>query len=238
MYNLSQVLIFGPGLLIVSGFFATLMWQALDETARETAGRLLRLTGLFFICGICWYVLFPAHAVGHVFVYLLVRHLVPFAAAGFTFLAAIAWLFIQSRQTRALPRLLFFIMVILAAVSGLLASQLPVTAPKIQAARRFQQMVGCLSAARAVIGPRETVGINYFRFPLYRYYLARKCLRVMDVAGLAQESPAPDWFLFIPFNAPDARELYEALQKEYVPVSTCDNPDKPFLLFKRKDVQP
>jgi len=238
MYNLSQVLIFGPGLLIVSGFFATLMWQALDEPARETAGRLLRLTGLFFICGICWYVLFPAHAVGHVFVYLLVRHLVPFAAAGFTLIAGIAWLFIRGREARVFPRLLFFIVVALTAASGLLASQLPVTAPKIQAAQRFRQMVGCLSAARAVIGPRETVGINYFRFPLYRYYLARKCVRVVDAAGLAGESPAPDWFLFIPFNAPESRELYEALQKEYAPVSTCDNQDKPFLLFKRKDVQP
>ena len=238
MFNLSQVLIFGPGLLVTGGFFAMLMRNSLDEGERAATGTLLRLAGLFLVCGICWYVLFPAHTVGHVFVYYLIRHLVPFAAAGFTLVAGVAWLFIRRQGLRPVWRLSFFIVVALAALGGLFASQLPVTPAKWQAAQRFRQMVGCLSAAGKIIGPGETVGINYFRFPLYRYYLARQCVRVMDAATLAQTSPLPDWFLLIPFNMPQTQELYAALQNSYRPVSTCDNPDRPFFLFKRKDGQP
>ena len=66
--NFSLVFYFDALVVLLSIFFAFLLYSKLSDKSREEIKTLFRLFIILIICGISWYVFFPSHSLAHAFV--------------------------------------------------------------------------------------------------------------------------------------------------------------------------
>lgn len=233
--NLSLVFLFDFFLLCIAGFFAYLLYQKLAHDSQEKARRLLKLSVIFLICGMTWYIFFPSHSWAHAFVNFLARHLVPAAAIGFTLFSYIVFAFIKenNRHTLALNTIMLLIVASIA-VTGVTQSELPVTPAKMSRAQEFLKFKRCLLRLNEISLPKDAVGVNYYRFPFMRYYVSRSFKALFDKASLTGQAALPRYFIFIPYEDEQAEKLLEFLRQRYAPLFTCKSSRFPSVFFELK----
>lgn len=237
VHNISLAFVFNIFLLLVIVFIAYLLHQQNKPDTRQHHARLARFFALLLVCGVSWYVCFPAHSLAHVYVYFLVRHLLPAASFGYAF---IFWvLFDKARGSGGSMRLARQGAVILGIVfvvySGFVRSGLPVNSRAILYADDFLSFKRCLLQLKSASAPDEIIGLNYHRWPFIAYYTDRACVKIHDSASLKDAEPAlPDYFIFIPYNHPAAAALLDQLLTEYTTMYQCPSMRFPAVFLKRK----
>lgn len=220
--NVRLAFLFDPVVLAVVLIASLLAYRALSATSRREAAALAKLFLICFVCGISWYLIFPSHAWAHTYLLFLARHLVPAASLGFALVASILLSFVRERLHSAwAPRAIVWTMVAVVVWSGIGASQLPVTRGKIKSAREFIAFRDCLAHLKGVARDRDAVGVNFFRYPFIRYYTHRHVIAVFTPEMLEVPEPLPAYFVFIPYDNRDSRNLLVFLQRHYVPIFEC-----------------
>jgi hypothetical protein len=232
--NFSLVLLFSYPVLIASVFFSYLLYRQLSLERKIEIKSLFRLTILFSICGISWYVFFPAHSWHHVYLSFLARHLVPVASLGFTIFSYIIYSFIKDRintdinifricRVALCSKVLLVFIISLIAIIGITKSELPVTIDKIHNAQDFLKFKTCLLMLRNFSAPRETIGINYFRYPMVQYYTKRQCFRIFNARQLENMQDFAQYFIFVPYDDQNSRNLLNNLMQRYHFLFQCDS---------------
>ena len=120
-------------------------------------------------------------------------------------------------------------------LTGVFKSELPITPDKIERAQDFKVFTRCLWKLREISGEKDTLGVNYFRFPFIRYYTHRHCSAVFDKDSLEKLPTLPHYFIFIPYNDQKSQELFKFLQEKYAPLWQCNSSRFPTIFFKLKD---
>ena len=233
--DFSLVLFFNFVTLLGMILFSLLLYGNLSVESRQRLKPLLRLLILLAICGISWYVTFPGHALAHTYVLFLSRHLIPFAAVFFTLFCSIIFFFIgEKKPGRISSSLAFIVIVALIAGNGILKSELPVTKESIARAEDFKIFKECLSSFQKMSKESDVVGINYFRFAFMRYYTMRRFTPVTHKEEFDKLSSLPQYFIYLPYNAPASQALLEALKTKYEPMFQCASGRFPTLFLKLK----
>lgn len=235
--NFSLVFYFDTLVVLLSIFFAFLLYSKLSDKSREEIKKLFCLFIILIICGISWYAFFPSHSLAHAFVNFLPRHLVPAAAIAFTIFTYIIYSFLKENNLwrNIYLRTSWMAIVCVIIFTGLFKSELPITTDKIRRAQDFKVFTRCLWKLREISGEKDDIGVNYFRFPFIRYYTHRNCNVIFDKASLEKLSALPDYFIFIPYNDQKSQELFKLLQEKYVPLWQCDSLRFPAIFFRLKN---
>jgi hypothetical protein len=232
---LSLAFLFDFYILFPFMLFCFILYRGLAPEKRTTARRMFYLFLLLFVSGISWYIIFPSHALAHTFVLFLPRHLVPAAALFFALCCYIAWHFIKKENPRnVLGRIALVAVIIAICARGLLKSELPLSAEKINQSKDFLTFKQCLLNIRQKGSDKDDLGINYYRFPFIRYYTNRRCKPVFDRPGLENLPSLPGYFIFIPQNNPANQELFRFLNQKYTQLFACKSSRFPSIFFKLK----
>jgi len=234
--NLSLVFVFDFFILFLCIFLSYILYHKLTTGSKEQIKSLFRLWIVLGICGVSWYLVFPSHSWAHTFLKFLARHIVPFAALGFTIFFYIIFSFIQENfSTRYyLMAILSFIIVIMI-FTGIMNSDLPLTREKIIMSVDFIKFKECLRKLKESSQAEDKIGINYYRFPFIRYYTNRSCVSIFDKVTLDNSTILPRYFIFISRNNPTSQQLFEYLEQKYVHLWKCDSLRFPAIFFKLKN---
>jgi len=234
--NFSLVFYFDTFVVLLSIFFAFLLYSKLSDKSREETKKLFYLFIIFIICGISWYVFFPSHSLAHAFVNFLPRHLVPAAAIGFTIFTYIIYSFLKENNLwkNAYLRTSWILIVGVIIFTGIFKSELPITLDKIRRAQDFKVFTHCLLKLREISSEKDDIGVNYYRFPFIRYYTHRHCSAIFDKDSMEKLPTLPHYFIFIPYNDQKSQELFQFLQEKYTPLWQCDSSRFPAIFFKLK----
>lgn len=232
---ISLAFIFNFHILVPFAVFFYLLYRNLDTQSRAEVRRVFFLCLLLLLCGISWYVIFPSHALAHTFIPFLPRHLVPAAALSFALCCYIIVFFLKRQERRNISGgLILALFVIAVSLSGLLKSELPIFGERLHAARDFLGFKQCLLSIRSTPEDKETLGVNYYRYPFIRYYTERKCEVVFNKAALEALPSLPGYFVLMLQNNQSTFELYQSLQEKYTMLSECRSARFPGMLFKLK----
>ncbi len=236
--NFSLIFMFNFFILGIALFLAYLMYQALGvkSRARLKIKSLLPLLVIFILCGITWYVIFPAHSYAHAYVHYLVRHILPVASLGFALFFYLVYAYIQERiYHKKLAKAVWVILVGLVLFRGIDQSDLPISHQKIKIAKDFLVFKECLLNLRNQSNPKDLICVNYYRFPFMRHYTDRNMLPIFDKASLEALKPLPRYFIFLARLHPATLELFEFLKERYNLISQCNSFRFPALIFKLKE---
>lgn len=235
--NFSLVFYFDTLVVLLSIFFAFILYSKLSDKSRKQIKKLFYLFIAFLICGISWYVFFPSHSLAHAFVNFLPRHLVPAAAIAFTIFTYIIYSFLKENNLwrNIYLRTSWMAIVCVIIFTGLFKSELPITTDKIRRAQDFKVFTRCLWKLREISGEKDDIGVNYFRFPFIRYYTHRNCSVIFDKDSLEKLSALPNYFIFIPYSDQKSQELFKFLQEKYAPLWQCDSLRFPAIFFRLKN---
>jgi hypothetical protein len=233
--NFSLVFMFDVSLLVVAGYCALLLYKGLNPAGRQRVRPLFKLTALFALCGVSWYVVFSSHSYAHAFVGFLTRHVVPAASLGF---AAFFYLVLDYIDVKA-PKDIYIRAVgaglaVYVCLTGVLASGLPVTAAGLKRVEQFNVYKGCLQGLERSSAKDAVVGVNYFRYPFMQYYLNRQMLCIFDRQTLESQPRKPDYFIFFAYDNEPARQMWEALNIYYAPKSQCNSMLFPGIIMELK----
>jgi hypothetical protein len=236
--NFSLVFMFELSLLGVAGYTSLLLYKGLNSAYRQRVRRLFKLTVLFALCGVSWYVVFSSHSYAHAYVGFLVRHLVPVASIGFAAFFYLLFNYIEAKLTddkvlRAVGAGLVFSV----CLAGILHSELPVTPQGLKRVEQFKVFKGCLLELKRSSSQDAVVGVNYFRFPFIRYYLSRQVRVIFDKQTFESQPHKPDYFIFFPYNNEQAQQLWEILAPYYAPKFQCNSMLFPSIILERKKIE-
>lgn len=232
----SLAFLFDLYILIPFAAFFFILYQNLNIENKNAARRIFFLCLILFVCGISWYIIFPSHALAHTFILFLPRHLVPAASLAFALCCYIMYRFFREQN----PRNLFGVaalsaIIITLSVRGALKSELPVTKEMLSVSSDFLVFKQCLLNIRPRgPGAAGILGVNYYRFPLIRYYADRQCKVVFNKAALEALASLPEYFIFIYQNNPANYELYQFLKEKYTELFQCKSARFPSIFFKLK----
>jgi len=233
--NFSLTFIFNYFLLFLSVFFAYLFYQPLASQDKREIKILLRLFLLMIICGVSWYIVFPAHSFAHAFVHFLVRHIVPVAAVGFGLFFYILFCFIkENAKHKLIWRIFWAFSIIFVLFTGITKSELPVTKDNIKRAEDFIIFKKCLLKLRDMSGEKDLVGVNYYRRPFINYYTNRNSLPIFDKSSLEGLASSPRFFIFLPRDEQGAMELFQFLNQKYNLLFKCESSRFPGIFFELK----
>jgi hypothetical protein len=233
--NFSLVLLFNYYIVFSAALFCCFLYSFISPRHAQDIKVLLRLSILLAICGISWYIVFPAHSLAHSFLFFLSRHLVPFASVVFTILTCIIFYFAEGNNPRNLFGKIALTAVIIAIFfSGIFKSELPVTQDNIARAEDFKKFKACLLSLKEMSSKKDTLGVNYFRYPFIRYYADRHCIVLFDKASLEELPSLPHYFIFMPYNNSSAQELLQYLNQKYAILFQFNSARFPSLFFKLK----
>ena len=230
----SQALIFPLLMNTVLVFSSIIFYYNSDGETKDKARKALKLLFILLICGLTWYVLFPAHTYAHMYVGFLVRLIVPFAVIGISIFAYLSWKTAVKSGVK-LCLLLWCFTIFLLGWELVQNSVLPINSKKIYQSGSFIKFKKCLTVLKNKSRESDVVGINYFRFPFIRYYTHRNCSAVFDKDSLEKLSALPDYFIFIPYDDQKSQELFKFLQEKYAPLWQCDSLRFPAIFFKLKN---
>ncbi|MBU0504192.1 MAG: hypothetical protein ABH882_02155 [Candidatus Omnitrophota bacterium] len=233
--NFSLVMFYNYISLFLAGFSAYFLYQVAAPEHKQEIKNLFRLSLLLVVCGISWYIFFPAHSLAHAFVNFLSRHLVPAAALlfGLFFYVVLVFLKKNAPDDRA-GKIILAVIIFTIIITGISKSELPVTAKVIRQSKSFLVFKNSLINLKMISGLKDTVGVNYFRYPFIRYYTHRHIQPVFDKASLERQEPLPKYFIFIPYNNQAAQELFGFLNQKYLPIFRCDSERFPSVFFELK----
>jgi hypothetical protein len=231
----SLVLPFGYLLLFFLLIFALLLYKNLSGESKEKIKPLFYLSLLLAICGISWYVVFPAQTLAHTFILFLARHLVPVASLISAILCYTFWAYLKENNPgNVYGKIAFALIVIFIPLTGILKSDLPITSAKINAANEFGKFKQCLLNLRNTSNKNDEIGVNYYRSPFMSYYVNRRFRNIFNIASLEKAETFPKYFIFLPYDNPGAKELLQFLNEKYVFLFECDNARFSTLFFKLK----
>lgn len=235
--NFSLVFYFDTVVVLLSIFFAFLLYSKLSDKSREQIKKLFCLFIIFIVCGINWYVFFPSHSLAHAFVNFLARHMVPASAIGFTIFTYIIYSFLKENNlwNNIYLRTSWMAIVSFIILTGILKSELPITLNKIERAQDFKVFTRYLCKLREISDEKNDIGVNYHMFPFIRYYTHRNCNAIFNKDSLEKLPALADYFIFIPYDDQKSQELFKFLQEKYVPLWQCDSLRFPSIFFKLKD---
>lgn len=233
--NFSLVFPFYPSVLSLGIFFSWLTYQVLPLHAKEKVKFLFFFCVLLLICGISWYVFMPSQSLAHAFVNFLARHILPVAAIGFALFLYIVFSFTKEHTNNNLcVRALGAGMAFVIAVTGISRSQLPVTDENLKLAQDFLIFKQHLLKLKAEGKDNDEIGLNYYRTPFISYYTHRRCRKVFDKNTLEQIRALPPYFIFFPYNNPEAKELFQSLNQKYIQLGVCNSVRFSSVFFKLK----
>ena len=231
--NFSLALLFDCSILSVGIICCYLLYRFLPGTLKQQIKNLFFLAALLTICGIGWYVLFPAHSLAHAFVLILARHLLPVAAMGFTIFTLVIFSHIREGSGINLWLRLFLIGIIVSiALIGIIKSQLPITRVRIERSLDFLKFKQCLLSLKEMSRQKDEIGVNYYRYPFINYYTQRHCRLVFDSASLEQSRELPEYFIFLPYADKDTRGLFRFLSERYARRFQCQSWRFPAIFFE------
>jgi hypothetical protein len=231
-----QALIFPLLMSIVLVFSSIIFYYNSDHQTKDKVRKALKLLFLLLICGLTWYVLFPAHSHAHMYVGFLVRLIVPFAVIGLAIFAYLSWKMAVKSRTR-LCLLLWCFVVFLLGWESVQNSGLPLNPRKIYQSRSFLKFKNCLTVLKNKSRESDIVGVNYFRFPFIRYYTDREVLSIFTDVELIGMAKLPEYFIFMPYGEQSSMRLLEALKTRYDVFLQCDSEIFPALIWKVKEDQ-
>jgi hypothetical protein len=232
--NFAKVFLFGYYILIPFALFSYFIYYQLGLVSKEKIKPLFKLCVLLAISGFSWYIAFPSHSLAHVFVTFLARHLLPLAACVFALVCYIIFLFSKEKtQNRFFPQVPLLFLIVILVRTGIVASDLPVTAENIARAKDFIIFKQCLSGLRSVSNESDEVGVNFYRRPFIRFYVHRKTPIIFDKATL-EASLLPRYFVFFPYNEGRSKELFDVLTQHYTVISECKSFRFPSIIFALK----
>jgi hypothetical protein len=221
--------------VLILGTAAYLAYRTLTRDERRPLGTLGRLLALFFICGVSWYVFFPAHSLEHSPVLFLFRHLLPFVAITFTAMVMSLSVFIGKQgRWRTAYKIVLFMLITFIVFTGVFASNLPITRKKILNELSMQELSSCLLSAGAAIQEDAIVGVNYRRCAAIRHYIGRRCMVLLDMDAFSNVPEPPKYFLWFS-NQPQAGALLPLLKYYYTPISYCQQSGQPVILLRLND---
>ncbi len=235
--NFSLVFIFNYFILFLSIFFFYILYQSLSARpeSRKVIKSLLRLCLILIICGVSWYVFFPAHSFAHIYVHFLVRHLLPLASVCFAMFFYAFFCYAKEKTYLRIPLKMAGLVLILGTLfAGINRSALPITPSQIRNAQDFLTFKECLLGLRKNSQEKDVVGINYFRRPFVGYYTDRNVLFAPDKPSLEKLVALPRYFIFIPYNTQYAAELFQFLNQKYSQISECRSQRFPSIFFELK----
>jgi hypothetical protein len=158
MRNLSLVFVFNLFLISAFSVFAFLLYRLLSLKARQKIALALKLSLLFLLCGITWYMVFPSHSLAHTFVLFLARHPVPFASLCFALFCYIVFSFVKEKYPdNFFGRIALGVLIVTIALTGIFKSSLPVTAEGIAGAKDFLIFKKCLLDLKSASRPKDKV---------------------------------------------------------------------------------
>jgi len=232
--NISLVAIFNYFLIFLCIFFVSLFYKVLTLQTQKIIRRLFRLGLIFLICGLSWYIIFPAHSWAHTFVLFLARHLIPAVAIGFSIFIYIIFSFINEKIGSLGYLKVLWLIVIFIIFNGIIRSELPVTPTKIKQAQEFIKFKKCLLKLKEISQEKDVVAVNYYRFPFMRYYTGRRFINIFDRASLEKLSVLPKYFILIPYDNPSTQELFQFLNQRYSTIFGCNSERFPTIFFELK----
>jgi len=236
MRNYSLVFIFNYSIIAAFSAFAFVLYRLLLPETRRKINLALKLSLLFMLCGMTWYMVFPSHSLAHTFVFFLARHLAPFAALSFAIFCYIVFSFVSERYPdNPFGRVILGALIIIIVLTGAFKSNLPITAEGIAGSKDFLIFKKSLLDLRAQSRPKDRVGVNYFRFPFICYYLSRGCDVVFDKPSLEKLPRLPRYFIFMPYQYQPAMELSQFLNQRYDILYQCRSGRFPAVFFKLKE---
>jgi hypothetical protein len=230
--NFSLVFMFPYYVLLPLILFLWFIYNRLHLLYREKIKALAVLFLIFIICGISWYIAFPSHSLAHTFISFLGRHLLAVSSIGFTLAFYIIFSFLKEKKVYSLANVLGGGLVFFISIWGLLNTTLPLVSNNIKRAEEFIKFKRCLLKIREMSGDKDTIGVNYFRFPFIRYYTNRRCLTIFSREELDNSTILPEYFILIPYNNEKTHKLYQYLKEKYSPVFKCNSLILPGIFFK------
>ncbi|HOW42692.1 MAG TPA: hypothetical protein P5110_09920 [Candidatus Omnitrophota bacterium] len=233
--NFFLVFMFGFSLLAVGGYCGYLLYKGLNTSVRRKIRDVFKLAGIFGICGITWYVIFPSHSYAHTYVRFLTRHLVPMASIGFAGFFYLLFEYINARVQRAtILKVIGGAFVAAICLIGLAQSELPVTADRLLRVEQFKIFKESLLELKSASAADAVIGVNYYRYPFIRYYTDRSVKIVFDKQTLESLPRLPDYFIFIFYDNDGARAFFETLKQQYQPKLQCKSMIFPSVIMERK----
>ncbi|MGD0335585.1 MAG: hypothetical protein ABSB18_00585, partial [Candidatus Omnitrophota bacterium] len=231
--NFSLALLFDYSILSVGVICCYFLYRPLPNALKQRIKNLFFLALLLTICGIGWYVLFPAHSLAHAFVLVLSRHLLPVAAIGFTIFILVIFFRIREGDGINLWLRLFLIGIIVSiALTGIIKSQLPITKARIERSLDFLKFKECLLLLKGMSRQEDEIGVNYYRSPFINYYTQRHCRLIFDRASLEQSKELPEYFILLPYADKDSKGLYQFVSQRYTRRFQCQSWRFPAIFFE------
>ena len=221
------------GILVFVGY---LLYRFLSKNTKKEIRLLLKLILVLVICGISWYVVFPAHSFAHAFVPYLVRHLVPVGSLSYALFFYIVWSYIKDKSKhKYFLRVLWFFLIFIVLHTSIISSDLPITKERIKLSKDFLVFKNCLLSLKNKSNPKDIIGVNYYRFPFMRYYLDRSMISVFNKSFFEEKNTFPKYFIFITRNDPISKELYNFLTQKYKEIYSCNSIRFPSIFFELKE---
>jgi hypothetical protein len=188
--------------------------------------------------GLVWTLVMPHHCLDHASLPYLPRLLVPGIGLGFAILCFSIWTHLTAagRERAAVALSVAIGLGIMA--STLSKTDLPFSAQHVAREREFTKFRDCLIRFRSMVGEREVIGMNYYRWPFVSYYTDRRVQPTFTASQIEAQSPLPGGFVLLPYNTPETQKLAEVLQQHYTLVFECPNALFPSYFFLRKSPPP
>ena len=237
LQNFSLVFIFDFFVLLLMFFCGRLLFNMINsEVIRKRMVSSVYLGFIFAICGISWYIFFPAHSIAHAQLLFLSRHLLPLASLAFgslfyIVLTAVRKNYMHNYFIKALAAIIIPITLFI----SISRSNLPIASDKIKWGRDFPAFKNCLLDLKKTSAENDAVGVNYFRFPFIRYYINRHCSVIFDRKSLEQLAVLPRYFIFFPYNDLPSNELFQFLKEKYTFLFQCESLRFPAVFCKLND---
>lgn len=229
----SGVFVFNYFFLGCLVFFSYLMYQSLAAARKKTVRRMLRLLAVFTVCGVTWYIAFPAHSFAHMYIPFLYRHIVPSAALGFTIFLFMLFFFLKQKGIGTSVRVILCCLAVSGiGWAGVARSDLPLAGPALREAQDFLLFKKYLLLLRSQSGPDDEIGVNYYRRPFISYYTDRRTYFLFEKKALEEHGDLPRYFLFLPFNHQAAAELHGFLEQKYRVIYTSESRLFPVVFYE------
>ncbi|MDD5194281.1 MAG: hypothetical protein PHQ96_01235 [Candidatus Omnitrophica bacterium] len=234
--NFNLVFLFPYFVLFLGLFFTYVVYQNLSAASRKEIKPFSKLFLILTLCGITWYIAFPAHSIAHAFVLFLPIHLLLCAAAGFSLFFYLIYLYIrQNKKNTVLKISVWCIAVVFVLFSGVTKSDLPVTRANIEKAEDFIIFRNCLLTLKKMAKEGDTIGVNYYRSPFMHYYTQRSIQNVFDKNSLEKLPALPQYFILIPYSNAPTIDLYKELEQKYNQIMACPSGRFPSVFLKLKE---
>jgi len=232
----SLIFSFSYFILGIGVFICYLFYKSLSRNIKSEIRILLKLLLIFCLCGISWYVVFPAHSFAHAFVPYLVRHLVPVGSLSYALFFYITWNYIKEKSKhKYFLKILWFFLIFIVLFTSITNSDLPITKERIILSKDFLVFKNCLLNLKNNSNPKDIIGVNYYRFPFMRYYLDRNMIPIFNKSFFEEKNSFPKYFIFITRNDPVSKELYDFLTQKYKEIYSCRSIRFPSVFFELKE---